>query len=119
MSRVYVAYVTQQSHKLFYKMNGTNCFYLLFDRNLYLCEAQPLGMCRAIAIRWNEVPGRVPLKKNKLFAQLSGHKDLCTLSCTREMTQNSGGCKNVRCIAVKFAAFSKNVQQSLVIGKGL
>lgn len=77
-----------------------------------------LGYNEALAIRWNDIPG-VPFTKAELFARLSGHKDKCCLSATREMQQKNSKVKGVRCIVVKTSAFSDDMCSTLRKGKNI
>ena len=90
------------------------------------------GYNEAIAIRWQEIPhqkageeNEVVKKKhqeefkNEWFAKMSKHSGKCIKSTTREMRQNDGSWKGVRCSVVQCCAFSDEMLTALKQGKYL
>lgn len=71
----------------------------------------------SLAIRWGSLPGKIGMTKAQLFAKLSSHKYLCSISSTREMLQTDGSMKAVPCILVQTTAFSQIMRGSLRAGK--
>ena len=75
-----------------------------------------LAFLEAIAIRWDCIPDENRVKKSYVFHKLRDFKDLCVISESREMLQENGKMKGVRCIVVHVTAFSSGMQRRLLAG---
>ena len=75
-----------------------------------------LAYMEAIAIRWDCIPDENKAKKAYVFHRLRDFKDLCAISESREMMQENGKMKGVRCIVVHVIAFSSAMQRNLQAG---
>ena len=75
-----------------------------------------LAYLEAIAIRWDCIPDENRVKKSYVFHKLRDFKDLCAISESREMLQENGKMKGVRCVVVHVTAFSSAMQRRLQAG---